>query len=292
MEIEEAILNILGKVDRQQQTIDTLLQLMQKEEETKPIVFSYPNDGTYASVDTGKIELDFGVGQINTIGTITKMLHSLDSEGKDTIKSFFIDVDKPVKLQFDDSPDTYLVRPGRHRANHLNFRKLEIITVESTNIMVLASTDPKALFEFEEQSRQMVYGSKVDTAGTSDYFETDQEIGDTPTLYIQMYPTTIKKFKINSIRYYMDCTNAVTYELYLLEQASADDVQNLVDVVFDSGALKADVTSYMNIEGDASGKLPIIVNLADAGKLYYQLDWSAAPGDTKGYIVVKGEKLL
>lgn len=258
----------------------------------KPILFAYPNDGTYASVDTGTIVLDFSTGLIDTIGTFTRMKHSLDRETRDAIESFWIDTDRPIKLQFDRHMDTYLVKPGIHKVKNFPFTKLEITTSEATNFMILASTDPNTEFAFEEWSRQMIYGELVDTDGTGDYFETDQAIGATPTLYLQMYPTTIKKFKINSIRYYMNQSNAVTYELYLLENNSADNVQNLADVVFDSGPLQADSVSYMVIEGDGSGKLPIIVNLADAGKLYYQVDWSGTPGNTPGYVLVRGEKLL
>ena len=170
MEIEEAILNVLEKVDIQQQSIDVMLQLMSQKEEQeapKPIVFTYPNDGTYASVGIGQITLDFGVGRINTIGALTPMKHSLDSEGQDTIKSLFVDADTSVKLQFDDSPDTYLVKPGKHRANHLNFRKLQITTVKSTNIMVFGSTDPDAIFEFEEERTKTIDIDTQTSVGTS-----------------------------------------------------------------------------------------------------------------------------
>lgn len=150
----------------------------------------------------------------------------------------------------------------------------------------------------------VVIGDKVDYDGTSNYFETDQALGDTPTLTIDlttnMADVDITRFQLENVRYYMDPTDAVTYQLYLFEAASADNVQNISDQVFVSPAAQADVTAYdyriggtgsLPTLGTADHQLPVICNLATANKLYYLLNWSAAPGDTKGYIKIRGKLL-
>lgn len=143
---------------------------------------------------------------------------------------------------------------------------------------------------------ELVHGEIIDPSGTLNHFETDQPLATTqPTLYIldvntgkELIPADVTSFILESIRYYMNQTAAVTYELYLLEGNSADPVTRYSQVVFDSGAAQADDTIYIVSRGD---KLPHIVNLETAGRLYYMLDWSAAPGNTPGFIVVRGRVL-
>jgi len=149
-----------------------------------------------------------------------------------------------------------------------------------------------------------VTGEKLDLAGTSNFFETDQALGTTPTLSISVVTSTgqpVKKFLLEEVQYYMNQTNAVTYQLYLLEDSSADDVQQYTDLVFFSPAAQADITMYSyrtsGLQAGIAGaeaaqyKLPRIVELATAGTLYYMIDWSGAPGDTLGYIKIKGRLL-
>ena len=93
---------------------------------------------------------------------------------------------------------------------------------------------------------------------------------------------------LENIRFYMNPTNNVTYELYLLEGSYANIVQSSSSVVFDSLGGKVKGSRYISIRGN---QLPIEVSLAEAGKLYYLIDWSADPGVTPGYIVVRGRVL-
>ncbi len=145
----------------------------------------------------------------------------------------------------------------------------------------------------------VVTGEKADYAGTSNFFTTDQAFGTTPTLTITLSCTQpnvdIKKFRLEEVHYQLDPTNAVTYQLYLLEATNADDYESGSDVVFESASSQADNTRYIHVQGGfgttASYKLPRIVELETAGTLYYMIDWSAAPSSTKGYIKVKGTLL-
>lgn len=148
----------------------------------------------------------------------------------------------------------------------------------------------------------MVYGSVIQrTSGTylqpsgnAVNFETDQAIGTKPTYCIEIEPRdangnlAVEKFQLQHVRYLMNCTNAVTYRLYLIES----DVESVYDqkaaVIFDSGTLRADNTMYIDT---AANMLPVNSKLKTKGKLWYLIDWSAAPGATAGYIVVYGEEI-
>jgi len=135
------------------------------------------------------------------------------------------------------------------------------------------------------------YAAKEDFDGTLNYFETDQAITDTPTLYMTGSPLATF-IKIHSIKYQMTPTNAVTYELYLIEAAAADNEEAESNIIFDSGAAQASGTVYNEIAGAGTPKLPTIAKLADLARIYYLLNWSGAPGDTTGYIKVYGEVML
>ena len=135
-----------------------------------------------------------------------------------------------------------------------------------------------------------VYGNKEDFAGTSDFFETDQAITDTPTLTFTLATKdgdTVERCLITDVSVYLKPTNSVTYELYLFEDADADNVESLSHLVFDTGAAKASDIVYKY--NRASGKTPFYCNLGTSNTLYYLINWSGAPGDTLGYIRVRGE---
>jgi len=153
--------------------------------------------------------------------------------------------------------------------------------------------------------RTAVVGKKLDAAGTSNYFETDDDnpLTSTPTLTIDLSCTSevkIRRFLLESVDYYMNQTAAVTYTLYLFEGASADDVTHLKELVFQSPAAQADVTLYWYRNGfsgtpdtiaTTDATLPKVCNLSVPNKLYYTLNWSGAPGNTPGFITVRGRLL-
>ena len=136
------------------------------------------------------------------------------------------------------------------------------------------------------------YASKEEFASSaSNFFETDQPLGTTPTLNMTGAPATAQFVRIDTIKYQLTPANAVTYQLYLLEDDQAVDENSEADVFYDSGAARASGTIYIET-GGASAKLPVIVNLRDVGTIWYLIDWSAASGDTTGYIRVYGEVLF
>lgn len=150
----------------------------------------------------------------------------------------------------------------------------------------------------------VVIADKVDYDGTSNYFETDQALGDTPTLYMNCLTNTgvpVKNFLMTSLRYYMNPTNAVTYTLHLFEDAQADNTRNLSDLIYQSAAAQVDSQIYEFREGGTGTwaglttvdvTLPQIVNLGQTGRLYYLLNWTGAPANTPGYIKIRGRLLI
>ena len=75
------------------------LELRGEEEKVDDDVwlFSYPKDGSRASLGSGTHTIDFGQGTIeDESGTITKMSTSLDRMGKKWMESAIISVDEDV----------------------------------------------------------------------------------------------------------------------------------------------------------------------------------------------------
>ncbi len=167
-------------------------------------------------------------------------------------------------------------------------------------------THPDSVRTAVNRANSVVIAELYDLTGALNVFETDQAITDTPTLSLTVTTPTgfiVERFLMEEVCYYMNPTNAVTYQLLLLEASNADDVQQLSDLVFFSPAAQADSVCYKynnlgycaNVATTTAEviqyKLPVIVELTEANKLYYMINWSGAPGDTPGFIKVRGRVL-
>lgn len=270
------------------------------------VFFTYPYTGATTTLSAGVTELNFQSGTIkDTSGTVTDMQHSLHSEGKDFLRSLYVNTDKAVKLQMDDGDKIFVGEEKDFQGTYFQFKKVRITTTEDTQVFVLACTNPEAILTLVDKASQVSGGSRLvrgdvvvesaNAAGST--FITDEVLGtDDPTRYLTLYPATIQKFRLNSIRFKIKPTASETYRLYLLEDntdpalggAGLFDVLQASQVVYDSGAGMVSNTHYTEIGG---GILPIEINLADTGKLYWMLDWTGAPGNTEGFIVIRGEKM-
>jgi len=135
----------------------------------------------------------------------------------------------------------------------------------------------------------MITGELLDADGSDTAFETDKAIGATPTQYITL-DQEVEYFELTEVRWYMNPTNGVTYQLYLLEAAIADNVTSLGRILFDSGAGQVKGEPYIEPEG--YGKLPVKCKLAVAGRISILQDWSGAPSTTPGYIKVRGRQVV
>lgn len=129
-------------------TLRELRAILDREEEreTRTVYFTYPNDGTLATLQAGTTTFDFKVGTIEDVDeVITRMSHSLQSEGRDWLRSFFVNSDKSITVQ----PDGYDRIPATEEKDALGtyqeFTKLQIICVEETKVFVVCCTSPEAV---------------------------------------------------------------------------------------------------------------------------------------------------
>ena len=138
-------------------------------------------------------------------------------------------------------------------------------------------------------------GHLIDADGSCNYFETDQAVTDTPTLYITLSPYGVSQWgRLITVRWYMNPTNAVTYDLYLFDGAYADDLESNMHLIFDSNdtiANCADSVTYQQTNMNRVFRLTWVnANITTKSRMYYLIDWSGAPGDTSGFISVEGER--
>ena len=275
-----------------------------REERDLNIVFwTYPYTGATATLAAGVTTLNFEAGTImDTSGTVTNMQHSLHSEGKDFLRSLYVNSDKAIKIQMDDSDQIFVDDAKDFQGTYFQFKRVRITCTENTNVFVLACSNPEAILTLVDKASEASGGARlvrgdtvVETAGNAAAtFKTDQVLGtNQPTLYLDLFPATTQKFKLKSIRFMFKPDGAQTYRLYLLEHntdpaAGAADVQQKAEVVYDSGAGLVGNTDYVEIDG---GVLPQDIVLSDTAKLYYMIDWSAATATAEGYLLIRGEKL-
>lgn len=139
----------------------------------------------------------------------------------------------------------------------------------------------------EHSRRPVIAIVTEDTSGAE--FETDKSITDTPTTFLT-FDIEAEAIEITEIFWMINPTAAETYRLMLFEGAVADDILSLAKLVFDSGAALVDSQPYRETQGGI--KLPVIAKLDTAGRLYYATDWTGAPGNTLGILVVKGYALV
>jgi len=125
----------------------------------------------------------------------------------------------------------------------------------------------------------------LDEAGAGDFFETSQTKTDAPTLLLPSTHPTMKAGLIHRIHYRLNPTAAVTFTLRLWSGTAAGDYESNLQMLYESPALQADDTDYDRAE------LVIPFRCAWPGALYYSIEWTAAPGNTSGFIEVSGEKV-
>lgn len=137
---------------------------------------------------------------------------------------------------------------------------------------------------------RMFYGQISDDS-TDDDFEDDEVLGDgvAATHYITLTPSWVTAVQLQRVNYMMDPTNAVTYQLHILEDNPAAAIDESECVIHSSAALQADGTYYYHA-GTTHG-LPQDCRLVEPGRIYFKIDWTAAPGATTGVITLRGRIL-
>ena len=221
--------------------------------------------------------------QISSDGDLTqvsyKILHVDGSTSKEMEAAESPHILGPIVAVFVTNDTAEAGKTVRIARNQGNPAALAAIKHGTPGAIVIASSKRQFYAEIEEY-----------TSGAPGYFETDQAWGTTPTLSFAGSPL-VNHILIHTIKHQITPTNAVTYQLWLLEAASAVDEQSEADIIYDSGAGQVGGTIYHVVAGGSPSKLPISARLLTAGEIYYMIDWSAAPGDSSGYIKVYGEVL-
>lgn len=135
----------------------------------------------------------------------------------------------------------------------------------------------------------MVYGNKLDPTGTLSYFESDEALasGTGATLQINLTPSWTTAFVLEKVHWRFEAANAVTHQLYLLEDSVDTALTERGRVIYDSG--NAIARSVDHMETGATEKIPVTVQLDHPGVLYYKIDWSAAMGNCPGFLHVRGK---
>lgn len=136
----------------------------------------------------------------------------------------------------------------------------------------------------------LVHGYIYDDS-TTDIFEDNEPLGSGSgaTHSLSVIPSWASAFLLQKISYMMNPTAAETYTLHLLEASedlAADENRRLI---YSSTAGQADTIYYKHLRTDNA--LPVPVKLTDPGTLYFKLDWTGAPGNTTGYIAIRGTLL-
>jgi len=120
-----------------------------------------------------------------------------------------------------------------------------------------------------------------DTDEATPTLETDKSKTDTPTIYLSATEPVFYRGRILEIGYRLNPTNAVTYTFMIFEKNIANNYESNSRMLYESAAARVDDTDY-RIECD------IPFNLWTAGRFYIATDWTAAAGNTTGYLRIAG----
>lgn len=115
--------------------------------------FTYPKDGTRATLAAGTTVLDFDDGTItDTTGAITKMSTSLLRMAQDHMRSIAINVDRDIIYYLDNKDKMPVKADNWFVGTFQNFKKISVITTTSTELLIHACTNPKATMEMQGEA--------------------------------------------------------------------------------------------------------------------------------------------
>ena len=125
-------------------------ELLQKERKEKDEVYEilYPAQGGTKTITEGTTEINLYTGEVFLEDSEEKTSQSLRSYGVEYARSLFIDTTKAIVLQLDDGGKHTVEKLETILWNHLKpFQRISITATESTNIKVVASTDPNMVLQ-------------------------------------------------------------------------------------------------------------------------------------------------
>ena len=138
-----------------QASIEDLLELLRYQHEKNYEIhfFTYPNDGTKATLGVGDTVLDFAAGTIkDSTGTVTKMSNSLMKLQLDFLRSVAINSDEQIVVQL-DTKDKILVKADNwFVGTYQQFTRIIITCTSVTDLFLLCCTNPEAIIEMIGES--------------------------------------------------------------------------------------------------------------------------------------------
>ena len=110
---------------------------------------TYPPEGGTKTITAGTTEINLYTGEVFLAdGTEEKVSQSLRSYGVEYARSIFIETTTQIVLQLDDGGKHTVEKLETILWNHLKpFQRISITAAESTNIKVVASTDPNMVLQ-------------------------------------------------------------------------------------------------------------------------------------------------
>ena len=136
------------------------LLLKEREERDKVFEIIYPPEGGTKTITAGTTEINLYTGEVFLEDSEEKVSQSLRSYGVTYARSLFIDTTKAIVLQLDDGGKHTVEKLETILWNHLKpFQRVSITATESTNIKVVASTDPNMVLHRKEDV--ILTGAKI-----------------------------------------------------------------------------------------------------------------------------------
>ena len=127
------------------------LLLKEREERDKVFEIIYPPQGGTKTITAGTTEINLYTGEVFLEDSEEKISQSLRSYGVEYARSLFIETTKAIVLQLDDGGKHTVEKLETILWNNLKpFQRLSITATESTNIKVVASTDPNMVLHRED----------------------------------------------------------------------------------------------------------------------------------------------
>lgn len=136
-------------LDRFTSIDDLLVQLLERlggvtEEDTH--FFSYPSDGSRATLAVGTTTIDFMAGTVKVpAGTVSSLGNSLRARGREFCRSLSLQADQDIIIQIGTKSKIPIFAGTWFKVAHLRFEELNIITSSPTDIFVIACTNPDSI---------------------------------------------------------------------------------------------------------------------------------------------------
>ena len=139
-------MNILDRFTSIDDLLVTLLERIGGVTEEDTHFFSYPNDGTRATIVKGTTTLDFMSGTVMTpAGVVSSLGNSLRARGREYCRSLSLQADRDIIIQIGTKSKIPVFAGTWFKVAHLRFTDVKIIAAEDTRTFVIACTNPDSI---------------------------------------------------------------------------------------------------------------------------------------------------